>query len=211
VLSPLQSARALRLHRLLRRRHVVHRLCARPTCARTGAQQRPWREVHCWPASGAAGVSGRVPVNGKSAGTRVRGEATYSRAEGRAGRQCETTPPLKPGSRKQLKRAVAAPLVLTRWPGPHLATAASIESRQFKQSKSARPVAPITIPPEPIRQCLRNASRLSSRQVSTNPSARNPSSVRRLLWAIQIGTCKAILRHDGQGRDILEFPLRNPP
>ena len=32
-LSPLQSTRALRLHRPLRGRHAVHRVCARPTCA----------------------------------------------------------------------------------------------------------------------------------------------------------------------------------
>src|SRR5439155_23321273 len=37
VLGPLQSARALRLHRTLRRRRAVHWLCARPACARTGA------------------------------------------------------------------------------------------------------------------------------------------------------------------------------
>ena len=92
--SPLQSARAFRLHRPLRGRHPVHRLCARPACARTGAQQRPWCEVHRGPASGAAGVSGSVPVGGEGAGTRVRSEAAYSRAEGRVGRQWETTPPL---------------------------------------------------------------------------------------------------------------------
>ena len=92
--GPLQSARALRLHRPLCGRHAVHRLCARPACARTDAQQRPWRKVHRGPASGAAGVSGSVPVGGEGAGTRVRSEATYSRAEGRAGRQRETTPPL---------------------------------------------------------------------------------------------------------------------
>jgi len=98
-LSPLQSTRALRLHRPLRGRHAVHRVCARPTCARTGAQQWPWREVHRGPASGAAGVSGSVPVCGESAGTRVRAEATYSRSEGRVGRQRETTPPLTSTSR----------------------------------------------------------------------------------------------------------------
>ena len=81
TLSPLQSARALRLHRPLRGRHAVHRLCARPACARTGAQQRPWCEVHRGPASGAAGVSGSVQVSGQGAGTRVRSEATDSRAE----------------------------------------------------------------------------------------------------------------------------------
>ena len=102
VLGPLQSARALRLHRPLRGRHAVHRLCARPACARTGAQQRPWREVHRGPASGAAGVSGSVPVCGEGAGTRVHGEATYSRAEGRVGRQRETTPPLNQHFQKQL-------------------------------------------------------------------------------------------------------------
>ena len=36
------------------------------------------------------------PVCGEGAGTRVRREATYSRAEGRVGRQRETTPPLNP-------------------------------------------------------------------------------------------------------------------
>jgi hypothetical protein len=102
VLSPLQSARALRLHRPLRGRHAVHRLCARPSCARTGAQQRPWREVHRGPASGAAGVSGSVPVCGEGSGTRVRRETTYSRAEGRVGRQRETTPPLNQHFQEQL-------------------------------------------------------------------------------------------------------------
>jgi len=101
-LSPLQSTRALRLHRPLRGRHAVHRLCAKPACARTGAQQRPWREVHRGPVSGAAGVSGSVPVCGEGAGTRVRGEATYSRAEGRVGRQWEATPPLNQHFQKQL-------------------------------------------------------------------------------------------------------------
>ena len=102
VLSPLQSARALRLHRPLRGRHAIHRLCARPACARTGAQQRPWCEIHRGPASGAAGVSGGVPVRGEGAGTRVRGEATYSRAEGRVGRQRETTPPMNQHVQEQL-------------------------------------------------------------------------------------------------------------
>ena len=102
VLSPLQSARALRLHRPLRGRHAVHRLCARPACARTGAQQRPWREVHRGPASGTLGVPGSVPVCGEGSGARVRGEATYSRAEGRVGRQRETTPPLNQHFREQL-------------------------------------------------------------------------------------------------------------
>ena len=70
TLSPLQSTRALRLHRPLRGWHAVHRLCARPACARTGAQQRPWCEVHRGPASGAAGVSGGVPVCGEGVGAR---------------------------------------------------------------------------------------------------------------------------------------------
>jgi hypothetical protein len=102
VPGPLQSVRALRLHRPLRRRHAVHRLCARPACARTDAQQRPWREVHRGPASGAARVSGSVPVWGEGAGTRVRGEATDSRAEGRVGRQRETTPQLNQRFQKQV-------------------------------------------------------------------------------------------------------------
>ena len=102
VPGPLQSARALRLHRPLRGRHAVHRLCARPACARTSAQQRPWREVHRGPASGAARVSGSVPVGGEGAGTRGHGEATYSRAEGRVGRQRETTPSLNQRFQKQL-------------------------------------------------------------------------------------------------------------
>ncbi len=93
-LSPLQSTRALRLHRPLRGRHAVHRLYAKHACARTGAQQRPWREVHRGPASDAARVPGSVPVCREGAGTRVRGETTYSGAEGRVGRQPETTPPL---------------------------------------------------------------------------------------------------------------------
>ena len=101
-LSPLQSTRALRLHRPLRGRHAVHRLCAKPACARTGAQQRPWREVHRGPASGAARVSGSVPVCREGAGTRVRGQATYSRAEGRVGRQRETAPPLNQYFQKRL-------------------------------------------------------------------------------------------------------------
>src|SRR2546425_8645890 len=87
VLSPIQSARALRLHGALRGRHALHRLCARPARARTGAQQRPWREVHRGPASGAAGVSGSVPFCGEGSGTRVCVEATYSRAEARVDRQ----------------------------------------------------------------------------------------------------------------------------
>ena len=94
--GPLQSTRALRLHRPLRGRHVLHRICAKPACARTGAQQRPRGEVHRGPAAGPAGVSGSVPVCGEGAGTGVRGEATYSRAEERVGRSRETTPGLKP-------------------------------------------------------------------------------------------------------------------
>jgi putative endonuclease len=38
----------------------------------------------------------------KGARTRVRGEATYSREEGRVGRQCETTPPLNEHFQDQL-------------------------------------------------------------------------------------------------------------
>ena len=110
-LGPLQSLRALRLHRPLRRRHVVHRLCARPACARTDAQQRPRRKVHRGPAAGAAGISGSVPVCGKGAGTRVRGEATHSRAEGRVGRQREATPQLNQRFQKQPVRRVVAALV----------------------------------------------------------------------------------------------------
>jgi hypothetical protein len=93
-LSPLESTRALRLHRPLPGQHVLHRLYAKHACARTGAQQQSWREVHRGPAPGAAGLSGSVPVCGEGAGTRVRGEAIYSRAEGRVGRQRETMPQL---------------------------------------------------------------------------------------------------------------------
>src|SRR5262249_9128092 len=86
-LTPLQSTRALRLHRPLRGRPLVHPPCPRPPRARTGAQPRPWREVHRGPASGAAGVSGSVPVGGEGAGARICGEATYARAEGSVDRQ----------------------------------------------------------------------------------------------------------------------------
>jgi hypothetical protein len=110
-LSPLQSTRALRLHRPLRGRHAVHRLCAKPACARTGAQQRPWCEVHRGPASGTAGVSGSVPVCGEGAGTRARREATYSRAERRVGRQRETTPPLN----QHFQRPLCSVVLLRRW------------------------------------------------------------------------------------------------
>jgi hypothetical protein len=68
-------------------RHALYRVCARPTRARTGAQQRPWREVHGGSTSGAAGVSGSVPICTEGAGAGARGEATDSRAEERVGRQ----------------------------------------------------------------------------------------------------------------------------
>lgn len=93
-LSPLQSTRALRLHRPVRGWHSLHWLCAKPACARTGAQQRSWRQVHRGPASGTAGVSGSVRVCGEGTGTRVCSEATDSGAEGRVSREWETTPPL---------------------------------------------------------------------------------------------------------------------
>ena len=83
--------RALRLHRPLRGWHALHRVCARPARARTGAQQRPWREVHGGPASGAAGVSGGVSIGGEGAGARVRGEALDSSTEGRVGRPAAVT------------------------------------------------------------------------------------------------------------------------
>jgi hypothetical protein len=90
------------LHRPLRGRHAVHRLFARPACERTEAQQWPWREVHRGLASCADGVSGSVPVREEGAGTRVPGEAAYSRAEGRIGCQRETTPPLNQHFQKHL-------------------------------------------------------------------------------------------------------------
>jgi hypothetical protein len=123
VLGPLQSERALRLYRPLRRRHAVHGLCARPECARTDAQQRPWRKVHRGQASGAARVSGSVPVGGEGAGTRARGEAAYSRAEGRVGRQREATPQLTSASRSN--REACCGVVHARSPDNQLATAPS--------------------------------------------------------------------------------------
>jgi hypothetical protein len=68
---------------------------------------RPWREVHGGSASGAAGVSGSVPVCGEGSGTRVRREATYSRAEGCVGRQRETTPPLNQHFQEQIVKRIA--------------------------------------------------------------------------------------------------------
>src|SRR5207253_2485963 len=73
--------------------------------------------VHSGPASGAAGVSGSVPVCGEGAGARVRGEATYSRAEGCVGRRRETTPSLNQQLPGATVRRIAAALVLTRSAG----------------------------------------------------------------------------------------------
>ena len=87
---PLQSTSALRLHCPLRGRYTIHRVCAKSARARTGAQQRPRREIHGRPASGAAGLSGSVPNRGEGAGAPVRGEATDASAEGRVGRRRKT-------------------------------------------------------------------------------------------------------------------------
>ena len=67
---------------------------------------------------GAKYTAGRCPVRlvyqeafrsvGEGAGTRVRGEATYSRAEGCVGRQRETTPPLNQRPKQMVMRIVAA-------------------------------------------------------------------------------------------------------
>jgi hypothetical protein len=112
-------------------------------CA-TGAQQRPSREVHRGPASGAAGVSGSVTVCGEGAGTRGRGEATYSRSEGgwSSARDDATT-------NRHFQKQTVTQLLRWRWCSsvrlsPQLATApllASDRSGLRTARRNARPAS----------------------------------------------------------------------